>query len=139
VPAAVVVRTVSGGGFEAVALRLGMLHALRALGVLVWNDARAIERCVDKSTTSFLLARAGIATPPTWAVESPEAARDIVRREAGYGALVLKPLFGSQGRGLRLVRSPDDLPAPREVAGGLYLPRFIVGQRDRVFRSFRIL
>ena len=49
--------------FEAVTLRLGMLHALRALGVPVWNDARAIERCVDKSMTSFLLARAGLPTP----------------------------------------------------------------------------
>src|SRR5262249_48644089 len=138
-PDAVVVRTMSGGSFEAVTLRLGILHALRELGVLVWNDARAIERCVDKSTTSFLLARAGIPTPPTWAVESPEAARDIVRREAGYGALVLKPLFGSQGRGLRLVRSPDDLPAPGEVAGVYYLQRFIAGERDGVFSDFRIL
>ncbi len=29
----------------------------------VWNDARAIERCVDKSTTTFLLHKAGIPTP----------------------------------------------------------------------------
>ena len=57
------VRSMSGGTFEAVTLRLGMLHALRELGVPVWNDARAIERCVDKSMTSFLLARAGIPTP----------------------------------------------------------------------------
>ena len=57
----------SGGTFEAVTLRLGVLHALRELGVPVCNDARAIERCVDKSMTSFLLARAGIPTPPTWA------------------------------------------------------------------------
>ena len=59
-PDAVIVRSMSGGTFEAVTLRLGVLHALRERGVLVWNDARAIERCVDKSMTSFLLARAGI-------------------------------------------------------------------------------
>src|SRR5690242_5668073 len=58
-PDAVLVRTVPGGSFEAVTLRLGILHALDAVGVTVWNDARAIERCVDKSMTSFLLARAG--------------------------------------------------------------------------------
>src|SRR6185369_2389401 len=58
-PDAVFVRTMSGGTFQAVTLRLGFLHALRENGVLVWNDARAIERCVDKSMTSFLLARAG--------------------------------------------------------------------------------
>src|ERR1700720_3799611 len=107
-PDAVVVRTMSGGTFEAVTLRLGVLHALRECGVTVWNDARATERCVDKSMTSFLLARAGIATPPTWAVESYDQARAIAQAETKEAALVLKPLFGSQGRGLRLIRRPDD-------------------------------
>src|SRR5215471_4047943 len=107
-PDAVMVRSMSGGTFEAVTLRLGVLHALRELGVMVWNDARAIERCVDKSMTSFLLARAGIPTPATWATESLDAARAIVRRETSEGPLVLKPLFGSQGRGLKLIRTPED-------------------------------
>src|SRR5450759_2744190 len=97
VPDAVFVRTLSGGSFEAVTLRLGILHALSEIGIPVWNKARAIERCVDKSMTSFLLARAGLPTPETWTTESREQAAEIVR---GEGApLVLKPLFGSQGRG----------------------------------------
>jgi glutathione synthase/RimK-type ligase-like ATP-grasp enzyme len=111
-PDAVHVRTLSAGSFEAITKRLGVLHALAALGVPVWNDPRAIERCVDKSATSFELARAGLPTPPTWTIESFDEARDLVLRESRRGPLVLKPLFGSQGRGLRLVRSPDDLPAP---------------------------
>ncbi|HLN07545.1 MAG TPA: RimK family alpha-L-glutamate ligase [Xanthobacteraceae bacterium] len=135
-PDAVIVRAMSGGTFEAVTRRLGILHALRDLGVTVWNDARAIERCVDKSMTSFLLARAGIATPPTWTVESPEAARAIVAREAG--PLVLKPLFGSQGRGLRLIREAHDLPAPDGTAGVYYLQRFVGVEREG-FRDFRLL
>ena len=137
-PDAVLVRTMSGGPFEAVTLRLGILHALRECGVPVWNDARAIERCVDKSTTSFLLARAGIPTPATWALESREAACAIVRREAAQGPLVLKPLFGSQGRGLRLIRSEDELPAPADIAGVYYLQRFAGVERDG-FRDFRLL
>ena len=80
-PDAVVVRSMSGGTFEAVTLRLGVLHALRERGVLVWNDARSIERCVDKSMTSFLLARAGIATPATWATASYQEAVQIAQRE----------------------------------------------------------
>jgi len=135
-PDAVLVRSMSGGTFEAVTLRLGLLHALRDLGVMVWNDARAIERCVDKSMTSFLLARAGIPTPATWAMESPDVARAIVRREAA--PLVLKPLFGSQGRGLKLIRRPEDLPAPAEVAGVYYLQRYVAVERDG-FRDFRLL
>jgi tetrahydromethanopterin:alpha-L-glutamate ligase len=123
-PDAVHVRTLSAGSFEAVTKRLGVLHALTKLGVVVWNDARAIERCVDKSMTSFLLARAGVPTPPTWTMEAPLAARALVEREAPRGPLVLKPLFGAQGKGLRLIRRPEDLPGPEDIAGVYYLQRF---------------
>jgi RimK family alpha-L-glutamate ligase len=121
-----------------VTLWLGILHALREAGVPVWNDARAIERCVDKSMTSFLLARAGIPTPATWVTESLPAAQAIVVREVAQGPLVLKPLFGSQGRGLRLIRTPEELPVATDVAGGVYyLQRFAAVERDG-FRDFRL-
>jgi len=136
-PDAVLVRTMSGGSFEAVTLRLGLLHALAELGVTVWNSARAIERCVDKSMTSFLLARAGLPTPASFATEKREQAAEIVRREAG--PLVLKPLFGSQGRGLRLIRTPDDLPDPAEVAGSVYYLQRFVGVERGGFHDFRVL
>jgi tetrahydromethanopterin:alpha-L-glutamate ligase len=137
-PDAVLVRCMSGGSFQAVTLRLGLLHALGGIGVLVMNPARAIERCVDKSMTSFLLARAGIPTPATWAMESRAAACALVRREGSRGPLVLKPLFGSQGRGLRLVRTEDDVPDPAAMAGVYYLQRFVGVERDG-FRDFRLL
>ena len=137
-PDAVFVRTVAGGSFESVTMRLGILHALRELGVTVWNDARAVERCVDKSMTSFLLARSAIPTPDTWAVQSRDAACAIVAREAARGPLVLKPLFGSQGRGLRLIHAPDELPEPGVIAGVYYLQRFVGVERDG-FHDFRLL
>ncbi len=137
-PAGAIVRGVSAGSFEAVTRRLGILHALQALGVPVWNNATAIERCVDKSTTTFLLAQAGVPVPPTWTVEGAEAARKIVAAEAAAGPLVLKPLFGSQGRGLMLIRHPDDLPPPEEVGDVFYLQRF-VGDDGPAFRDFRVL
>jgi RimK family alpha-L-glutamate ligase len=129
----------SGGTFQAVTLRLGILHALRENGVLVWNDARAIERCVDKSMTSFLLARAGIPTPPAWAIESHAAAQAIVRRESAQAPLVLKPLFGSQGRGLKLIRTADELPPVDAVAGVYYLQRYVGTEGSDGFRDFRLL
>lgn len=139
-PDAVLVRTMSGGTFEAVTMRLGVLHALRERGVLVWNDPRAIERCVDKSMTSFLLSRAGIATPATWACESPEQARAVAERETAAGPLVLKPLFGSQGRGIKLIRTADDLPPRESVAGGVYyLQRFVGASERRSYHDFRLL
>jgi RimK family alpha-L-glutamate ligase len=126
-PAGVIVRGIAAGSFEAVTRRLGVLHALRQLGVIVWNDARAIERCVDKSMTSFLTALAGLPTPDSWAIEGREEALRLARRETVRAALVLKPLFGSQGRGLRLIRGPEELPEDDAVAGVYYLQRFIGG------------
>src|SRR5262249_8199665 len=90
------------------------------------------------SMTSFLLARSGIATPDTWTVQSRQAAHAIVAREAVRGPLVLKPLFGSQGRGLRLIRTPDELPEPGDIAGVYYLQRFVAVERDG-FHDFRLL
>lgn len=130
-PDAVLVRGIAGGSFEQVTKRLGVLHALRELGVPVYNDARAIERSVDKSMTSLLLHAAGVATPPTWAMESAAQAQRLVMRESAAGrALVLKPLFGSQGKGLQLVGHVDGvhvpLPELKGAYGSLaYLQRFI--------------
>jgi tetrahydromethanopterin:alpha-L-glutamate ligase len=137
-PDGVFVRTISAGSFEQVTMRLGVLHALRELGVPVHNDARAIERCVDKSMTSFLLHKQGIPTPATWSIESMAEARRVVRAEARpERPLVLKPLFGSQGRGLRLIDGVAALPPADEVAGVYYLQRFIRG-RAPGWRDWRV-
>ena len=61
-PDAVVVRSMSGGTFRSRHTPAWAFSThCGSAGSSVWNDARAIERCVDKSMTSFLLARAGIA------------------------------------------------------------------------------
>ncbi len=130
-PDAVFVRCLPGGSFEQVTLRLGLLHALRAAGRVVCNDARAIECCVDKSMTSYLLERAGLPTPKTWVAQSLDQARAIVARWAGPNQpLVIKPLFGSQGRGLRLVERPEDLPSAEEADGVYYLQGYVRSGRD---------
>jgi RimK family alpha-L-glutamate ligase len=136
-PDAVLVRAIGSGTFESVTLRLDVLHSLADLGVPVLNSARAVEICVDKAATSFALAQNGIRTPPTWTVQSEEAARRIVRREALRGALVLKPLFGAQGFGLKLIRSQDDLPPLDAAAGVYYLQPFVAVDRGG-FRDFRL-
>jgi RimK family alpha-L-glutamate ligase len=133
-PDAVFVRGIAGGTFEQVTLRLGILHALRESGVPVYNDARAIERSVDKSMTSFLLHRAGVPTPATWAGESAAFAQRVLIREAAAGRqVVLKPLFGSQGHGLKRLGTRGGALAPlpslaryQQVA---YLQRYIAGGR----------
>ena len=131
-PDAVFVRGIAGGTFEQVTLRLGILHALRECGVPVYNDARAIERSVDKSMTSFLLNLHGVPTPATWASESAAFAQRVLMREvAANRRIVLKPLFGSQGKGLRRLgasrRDGSLAPLPSLRASGqvAYLQRYV--------------
>src|SRR5690606_8153911 len=70
--------------------------------------------------------------------ELPRKASAILAREAAAGhATVLKPLFGSQGRGLRLLRGPDELPPPEEVAGVYHLQRFVGATAN--WHDFRVL
>jgi RimK family alpha-L-glutamate ligase len=132
-PDAVFVRGIAGGTFEQVTMRLGILHALRECGVPVYNDARAIERSVDKSMTSFLLHRHGVPTPATWSGESAPHAQRVLMREAAAGRqVVMKPLFGSQGNGLRLLGASrarrgtlKPLPSLRSFGQVAYLQRYI--------------
>lgn len=125
-PRGAFVRFIPGGSFEQVTLYLGVLHALRELGVTVWNDARAIERCVDKSTTTFFLQKAGLPTPRTFAGVDRATAESAVSQLLAEGHKVVeKPLFGAQGKGVRLVESVADLSPPDVVDGVYYLQEFV--------------
>lgn len=125
-PDGVFVRGVPGGTLEQVILRLDILHALRESGVPVYNDAKAIERTVDKGMTSLLLHRAGLSTPPTWVCETPAVMEEILRREWAAGhTMVCKPLFGSQGEGIIKLSPKDELPHLDVFKGVAYLQRFI--------------
>lgn len=135
-PDGVFVRSISAGTLEQITFRLGLLHALRESGVRVWNDARVIERCVDKSQTTFLLHKNGIATPRTRVVETEAHARTYTANLDH--ALVLKPLFGSQGKGIDRIESDAQLPAGVSVDHIYYMQDY-VAPRDGVFEDWRVL
>jgi tetrahydromethanopterin:alpha-L-glutamate ligase len=139
-PDLAIVRAIGDGSLEEITMRLGVLHALQASGVTVVNDARAIERCTDKSMASFLLARAGLKTPATFVTQTLTEARAIAARECARGPLVLKPLFGAQGWGLRLIRDPAELPQPSEARFVYYLQRFVAPRgAGQSFEDMRVL
>ena len=122
------VRGVPGGTLQQVITRLDVLHALEMLGVKVYNTGRAVERTVDKAMTSFLLHHHGVSTPDTWVCESRHEAEKIVSQENSRGMrLVIKPLFGSQGNGVRLIKPNEKLPVPMQqhVDGLYYLQRYV--------------
>jgi RimK family alpha-L-glutamate ligase len=105
---ALLVRTIPTGSLEQIIFRMDALHRLEKLGVHVVNPASAIERTVDKYFTSFLLADAGILTPRTLVTEDFHTALAACRE---MGDVVLKPLFGSEGKGM--VRITDEETAYR--------------------------
>ena len=94
----ILVRMMPPGTLEQVVFRMDALHRLGALGVPVLNPARAVEVAVDKYLALAQLEAAGLPVPETWTGESAEealAAFDELGRD-----VVIKPIFGSEGRGL---------------------------------------
>jgi RimK family alpha-L-glutamate ligase len=125
-PDGVFVRGVPGGSLEQVVHYLDILHALKRLGIPVYNDAGAVERSVDKAMTSFLLQQAGIPTPATWVTPTNSEALAIASDELQSGRkLVVKPVFGSQGQGVRKLDTVDDLGRLVSSNGVFYLQRFV--------------
>lgn len=125
-PDAAFVRGVPGGSLEEVTFYLDVLHGLQLLGIPVYNDAKAIEKSVDKAMTSFLLHRAGLPTPMTWVLRDREQAEQIARRELADGHyLISKPLFGSQGEGIRRIEKSTDLMWLTSSHGIFYMQRFV--------------
>ena len=141
-PPAAFVRGIAGGTLQQVITRINILHMLAMQCVKIYNDGRAIERTVDKGMTSFLLHQHGIAIPQTWVCESRNQAHSIIQEQvSSKKKLVLKPLFGSQGRGLQLLDAASKLPLPmdKHVDGVFYLQQFVEsGAQNHDFRVFVI-
>ncbi len=137
-PDAAFVRGVPGGSLEEVVLYLDMLHALKALGIPVYNEGHAVERSVDKGMTSFLLHNAGLPTPLTWVLRDREGALRIAEQELAAGHLLIsKPLFGSQGEGIRRIEKMTDLFWLTSSRGVYYFQRFVTCAGDG-FSDYRV-
>ncbi len=133
----VMVRAIPGGSLEQVIFRMDALSRLEAAGVRVINPARVIEQTVDKYYTSWLLEQAGLPTPRTVVVERFDDAMEAF--EALGGDVVVKPIFGSEGKGIVRITDPDmayRVFRAHELSGFVfYLQEFVPhGRRDiRVF------
>ena len=102
---AVLVRTMPPGSLEQVVFRMDLLHRVQARGVAVLNPPRAIETCVDKYLATAQLEAAGLRVPPTIVCQHADAALEAF--EMLGGDVVVKPLFGSEGRGMVRVSDAD--------------------------------
>jgi len=124
---AVMVRTMPAGSLEQVVFRMDALHRIQARGVVVLNPPAAIEACVDKYLASAKVQAAGMRVPPTIACQHADAGMEAFARLGGD--VVVKPLFGSEGRGM--VRITDGETAWRvfrtleRLQTVLYVQQFI--------------
>ena len=115
------------GTLEQIVFRMDALHRLQSMGVPVLNPPCAVEAAVDKYLALARLEADGLPVPATWVGESVDGALEAFERLGG--AVVVKPLFGSEGRGL--VRVSDRELARRtfqtlaRLGAVLYVQRFI--------------
>jgi tetrahydromethanopterin:alpha-L-glutamate ligase len=119
-----------------------LYQALAEGGALTVNPVTGLLAAEDKARTSWLLARAGIPTPP-WA--AAQQVSDAAAALAELGPAVVKPLRGSLGEGIERL-DPDEPGLSARLAGlldgrqAVYLQRWIPprGGRARDLRLFVI-
>ncbi len=102
---ALVVRTMPLGSLEQVIFRMDALQLIEQRGVPVVNPPRTLEIAIDKWLTLARLAAAKVATPSTIACQTRHAAMQAF--ETLGRDVVVKPLFGGEGRGIVRISDPD--------------------------------
>ncbi|TWT29661.1 ATP-grasp domain-containing protein [Blastopirellula retiformator] len=102
---ALLVRTMPLGSLEQVIYRMNWLAEYQQQGAVVLNAPRSLEIAIDKYLTLSRLAARRILVPETYLCETWEDA--LAAYEALGGDVVVKPLFGGEGRGILRVESPD--------------------------------
>jgi len=108
---------------EEVIFRMDVLGRLAATGTPVVNPPRALEVAIDKYLTLACLAEAGLPVPRTHVVQDADSAAR-ARAELG-GDCVIKPLFGSRGRGLVRVAAGAAAEPASATGGVVYLQEFV--------------
>ena len=121
---AIIVRTMPAGSLEQIIFRMDTLHSS---AIPVFNPPRALETCVDKFLTTARLNAAGLPVPRTICTQT---AADAMRAFADLGGdVVVKPIFGSEGRGMVRLTDPEvawrTFHAIEQTDGVLYLQEFI--------------
>ncbi|MCR9201518.1 MAG: RimK family alpha-L-glutamate ligase [Planctomycetaceae bacterium] len=129
---AIIVRTMPPGSLEQVVTRMNFLAVAQEQGVRVLNPPRAIECAVDKYLTTQRLAAAGLPVPDTIVCENSETAMEAF--ETLGQDIVVKPLFGAEGRGILRVSHPEmalrTFRTLERLDTVLYLQRFLDGPAE---------
>ena len=107
----------------------GVLHALGAAMVNPYHATMALR---DKVIASHLLQAAGVPTPATYVASHLTQLAPLLEG----GPLIVKPVGGTEGFGVRVVRTPDELAAVPAGKDPLFAQRYHPPQgRDRKIYS----
>jgi ribosomal protein S6--L-glutamate ligase len=99
------IRTMPPGTLEQVVTRMDQLAGVEAQGVRVLNPPRSLECAVDKYLTTQRMALSGLPVPRTVICEDAETA--LAAFEQLGRDVIVKPLFGSEGRGIMRVSDSE--------------------------------
>lgn len=101
----ILIRAIPGGSLEQIIYRIDALHRLENAGIRIVNSPLTIERSVDKYYTLTIMEDAGLPILRTIVTERFDDALAAFH-ELG-GDVVVKPLFGAEGRGMVRVTDSD--------------------------------
>lgn len=124
---AILVRTMPPGSLEQIVFRMDALAQLEASGVRVINPPKSLETAVDKYLALARIAAAGIPVPKTIVCQGLDHGMSAF--ETLGGDIVVKPLFGSEGRGI--ARISDESIAHRtfnmlaQLGAVIYVQQFV--------------
>lgn len=96
-------RAMPFGSLQQVVFRMDVLLKLHQQGMVIVNPPRTIEMAVDKYLCLVRLSEAGLPTPLTAVSQSLDTALQQFQQLSQD--VVVKPLFGSMGRGLERITS----------------------------------
>lgn len=124
---AVIVRTMPPGSLEQVVFRMDALAGLERQGVLVINPPKSMELAIDKYLSLSKLAEAGFRVPETHVCQTWQDA--VTAFEELGSSVVVKPIFGGEGRGIMRVEDPDlghrVFKTLQQMGQIIYMQRFV--------------
>lgn len=111
---------------------LEVARSAHEAGVRCFNPYPVTELCRDKVATTMALQEHGVPVPETWTVQD---LADLERELAG-GPLIVKPVRGSQGQGVEVVRTVEDLRALDYGQDAVMAQRFMTpdGPDRKIYR-----
>ena len=130
------VRFINKGSLEEITTKLSLLHLLKEKKTYVHNSADTIEKTVDKVRTTGILEVNGISSPETIVWFNGDSGKYLTNKKNRY---LLKPIFGSQGKEIILVKNIKKVEKILATGNVFYLQKFIGSPNEKLFSDIRVL